>query len=279
MNQIQVTAPQASSQKSRPIVIKRRHWAWGRVAWRSLTLSLRRYFWSSQTCVNMLLTLLCVLIEWGWVARREREVQQLVTRMLVPLHLSFLMPIYALSYGATAIAGEREDRTLIYSLLSTAPRGLIYLAKWGACCLLTSLWTLGSLALLCLISGDSGQNAWKLLWAPVSLGCLVYVTVFMLLGTIFRAGALVSLVYWFFLEVMFGNMPGLIKRVSISYYLKCWIYDWGKAWNLGPQSAVERSIFHPIPGLTAIGTVVTLGIVALVVGSLVFSRRDYPELH
>ncbi len=70
--------------------------------------------------------------------------------------LSFLLPIWSLSFATHAIGGEREARTLIWLLNQPLPRPLIYLAKFVALLPFSLGLNLGGFALLCLVAGRAG---------------------------------------------------------------------------------------------------------------------------
>ncbi|HEY2249609.1 MAG TPA: hypothetical protein VGH74_01065, partial [Planctomycetaceae bacterium] len=64
------------------------------------------------------LTLLCCLIVLAWARQREPSPKKFAEHVVVPIYIAFLMPVLAISYGASTVGGEREDRTLIYLLIT-----------------------------------------------------------------------------------------------------------------------------------------------------------------
>jgi ABC-type transport system involved in multi-copper enzyme maturation permease subunit len=241
-------------------------------------LTLRRLFFSRQTFVALGLTVLCGLIVMAWGRQASPEAKKFADQVLLPLFVGFLLPIYAISYGAAAIGGEREDRTLIYLLIAPLPRPAVYLVKAFAVMLLAVGWTIAALLVLCLLAGHHGRETLPAFWQASVMGALVYANLFLVLGAAFRHGTIISLAYWFFLEVLFGAMPGIVKRLTVSFYVKCQIFDAGKELELGPVRRIAREMFLPVSGDVAF-TVMSATLATLVVlGVIVFSTREYAEL-
>jgi ABC-2 type transport system permease protein len=241
-------------------------------------LTLRRQLLSRQTLVGVGLTVLCCLIVLAWSRQREPTPKKFAEQVVVPIYVAFLMPVLAICYAASTVGGEREDRTLIYLLITPIPRPLIYGVKWLAANVLVAGWAGATLILLCQMAGGSGRDALAPFLSASLLGAIAYASLFLLLGTIFRHGTVISLGYWFFLEVLFGNMPGIIKRVSVAFYVRCIIYDAGSDLQLGPAGRIAREMFLPVPGSTATIALISSIAVLLILGLSVFARREYRDL-
>jgi hypothetical protein len=101
---------------------------------------------------------------------------------------------------------------------------------------------------------------------------LAFAALFHLIGSYFRRPAIVALVYAFFLETIFGNMPGYLKRLSISFYTRCMMYDAAAEYGVQPESP---SVFLPVSGTTAMVVLLgaTVGLLAL--GTYLFSRTEH----
>jgi ABC-type transport system involved in multi-copper enzyme maturation permease subunit len=241
-------------------------------------ITFRRQLLSRQTIVGIALTLLCTLIVVAWSLHREPTTKRLAQQVLVPTYVAFLMPILSICYGASGVGGEREDRTLIYLLITSIPRPLVYLVKFLATQTLVLGWTIGTLWLLCSLAGEAGNEAWDIFLTPCLLGGMAYASLFLLVGAVFRHGTIISLAYWFFLEVLFGNMPGIIKRVSVAFYVRSMIYEAGEHLEIGPMGRVAREMFLPVTADTA-QFVLTLGTAGLLfLGLVTFTRREYRDL-
>ena len=245
--------------------------------WHLFTLTLRRQFFSRQTLASFALSLLCGLIVLAWSRQSDPTGKKLAEQVLVPTFVAFLMPIFAICYGASGIGGEREDRTLIYLLIVSMPRPLVYLMKALAGLTLVAAWTSATLLVLCQMAGAPGREVFATFLPASFLGGLAYASLFLLVGAIFRHGTIISLVYWFFLEVLFGNLPGIVKRVSVAFYVRCMVYDAGADLELGPASRVARVMFLPVSGTTATLTLTAAIASLLVVGLVAFEHREYRD--
>jgi ABC-2 type transport system permease protein len=197
------------------------------------------------------------------------------TWIVFSIFLSFLLPIWSLSFATEALGGERESRTLVWLLTRPLPRPAIYLAKYVGILPWALGINLGGFALLCLLAGPPGRLALRLYWPAVVLGTLAFCSLFHLFGAMFRRAAVVALAYSFFLETILGNMPGLMKRVSIGFYIRCYMFD--AAGDYGVR--VDRpTVYLPVSGETAWQVLVGLSVVLLAAGMVVFARREYQDL-
>ena len=249
-----------------------------RAAVHLLGVTLRRQLLSRQTLIGLGLTIVCALIVVAWSFHREPTTKRLAQLVLVPTYIAFLMPILAIGYGAAGIGAEREDRTLIYLLITPLPRPVTYFVRFVAAQLLVVGTTAASLWLLCALAGAPGDEAWSLFWPASLLGGAAYAALFLLVGAVFRHGTIISLAYWFFLEVLFGNMPGIIKRISVAFYVRSTIYEAGEELGLGPAGRVAREMFLPVTADTAQTVLLSATAGLLVLGIAAFTRREYRDV-
>ena len=249
-----------------------------RAAIHLLGVTLRRQFFSRQTLIGLALTVVCGLIVIAWSFQRDPTTKRLAQHVLVPTYIAFLMPVLAIGYGAAGIGAEREDRTLIYLLMTPLPRPVAYFVRFVAAQLLVVGTTAVSLWTLCALAGAPGDEAWSLFWPASLMGAAAYAALFLLVGSVFRHGTIISLAYWFFLEVLFGNMPGIIKRVSVAFYVRSMIYEAGADLDIGPAGRVAREMFLPVNADTARTALLTATAALLVVGIAAFTRREYRDV-
>jgi ABC-2 type transport system permease protein len=188
------------------------------------------------------------------------------------IFVSFLLPLWSLSFGTEALGGDREGHNILWLLTRPLPRPAIYLAKFVALLPWSLGLNLGGFALLCVAGGKPGVQALRLYWPAVLCATLAFAALFHLIGAYFRRPAVIALVYAFFLETIMGNMPGYFKRVSISFYTRCMMYDAAGTYGVQPESP---SVFLPVGGTTAM--LVLLGATAglLLLGMYVFNRTEY----
>ena len=188
--------------------------------------------------------------------------------------VSILIPLWSLSFATEGLGGEREGRTLVWLLTRPLPRAAIYLAKFVALlpwCLAINL--IGFLV-ICLAAGDAGRLAFRLFWPAVLMGTLAFSALFHFFSAWARRPTVVGLVYAFFLEVLLGDMPGLMKRASISFYVRCLMFDAAEHTGLTPD---RPSMYLPVDGQTAWTVLISATVSLLIAGTYVFSRREYAD--
>ncbi len=188
------------------------------------------------------------------------------------LFVSFLLPLWSLSFGTQALGGDREGHNLLWLLTRPLPRAAIYLAKFVALLPWTLTLNMGGFALLCAAAGRPGLQALRLFWPAVLCASLAFAALFHLIGAYFRRPAIIALVYAFFLETIMGNMPGYLKRLSVSFYTRCMMFGAAERFGVQPESP---SVFLPVSGTAALVVLLgaTVGLLAL--GMYLFSRTEY----
>jgi hypothetical protein len=188
---------------------------------------------------------------------------------------TFLLPLWTLSFATDALGREREAGNLLWLLTRPVPRPAIYLAKYLA----TLPWCLalnvGGFGLICLAAGTPGRLAFAYYWPAVMLGTVTFAALFHFLGAWLRRAAVVAILYAFFLETVMGNLPGHLKRLSISFYTRCLMFD--SAHELGIQP-VRPLTYLPVSGFTACCILVGATVVLLAAGMAWFSRSEYLDL-
>jgi ABC-type transport system involved in multi-copper enzyme maturation permease subunit len=186
--------------------------------------------------------------------------------------VSILLPLWSLSFGTGALGGDREGHNLLWLLTRPLSRPAIYLAKFVALLPWTLALNVGGFALLCVCAGRPGWQALRLFWPAVLCATLAYAALFHLIGAYFRWPTIIALAYGFFLEVIMGNMPGYFKRVSISFYARCMMYDAATDYGVQPESPM---VFLPVDGTTAMVMLLSVTAGLLLLGMYLFSRTEY----
>jgi ABC-type transport system involved in multi-copper enzyme maturation permease subunit len=189
--------------------------------------------------------------------------------------LVFLLPIWSLSFATDSIGGDREARNLLWLLTRPLGRPAIYLAKFVSVLPWALGLNVGGFALLCLAAGKPGETALALYWPAVLLSSLAFCALFHLFGALFRHGAIVALVYSFFFEMVLGNMPGNMKRLSVAFYARCMMYKQAQTWGFEPEKA---SVFNPVSSPTAAAILLAASVLLVVAGMVVFARSEYQDL-
>ncbi len=188
---------------------------------------------------------------------------------------TILLPLWTLSFATEALGREREAQTLIWILVRPIPRPAIYLAKYLAALPWCLAFVLGGLFLLCWLGGEPGRTAFRLYWQAALWGTLAFAALFHLIGACVRRAGIVALLYAFFLETLAGNMPGHFKRLSVSFYMRCMMFENGHEYGIGPD---RPWIYHPVSGTTALLVLAGATVVLLLVGMFVFSRSEYLDV-
>jgi ABC-2 type transport system permease protein len=257
---------------------------WGMNHWRSprgMGLTFDQWwvaeFWYTRVVPSLFPPSVADAVLGAWQAVLGRSGFFVFSNWIVfSVFLSFLLPIWSLSFATEALGGEQESRSMVWLLTRPLSRWSIYLAKFVA--LLP--WGLGlnlaGFALLCLAAGQSGRLALRLYWPAVLGGSLAFCSLFHFMGACFRRSAVVAIIYSFFLETILGNMPGYMKRISISFYTRCLMFE--SLEEHGMQPPEKHSVYLPVTGDTAWWVLAGMTIAFLIAGMIVFSRAEYHDM-
>lgn len=185
---------------------------------------------------------------------------------------TFLLPLWSICFSTEALGRELESGTLIWTVSRPLPRWSIYLCKYLASLPWNMALILGGFTILCIAGGYWGRKCLEVYWVAVVMGTLAFTSLFQLFGVLFRRPAIIAILYAFFLETLMGNLPGYLKRGSISFYTRCLMFDAGKSYGVSPD---RPGFYIPVDGMTAWLTLTILTITLLLVGMMVFSRSEY----
>jgi ABC-type transport system involved in multi-copper enzyme maturation permease subunit len=198
------------------------------------------------------------------------------TRVVVfNIFTTFLLPLCSLSFATEALGREREQGNLLWTLTRPLPRWAIYLAKFVAVLPWCLALNVGGFLAICTAGGAPGQLAFVTYWPAIVLGTIAFAALFHLMGAVFRRPAVLAILYSFFLETVMGNLPGHLKRASISFYMRSMMYDSAAVFQLQPDRPL---LYSPVSGPTAVAVMVGLTVVLLAVGSWFFSRAEYLDV-
>jgi ABC-type transport system involved in multi-copper enzyme maturation permease subunit len=158
---------------------------------------------------------------------------------------------------------------------------------------LTTAGPFGPLLLLDTLSQDEAlrpRQVWPglqvvlALWPAILLGSLAYLALFTLLGAVFRRSTILGMAYAFLIEGLIGSMPGLLKRVSLAFYTKCYSFDLAmrQSWDTATGSLgidPERTtVFLPVPGVVALFVLIGVTVGLVLLGLWRFSRKEFHDL-
>ena len=209
--------------------------------------------------------------------RQETRPVAVFSRWVVFLmFLGFLLPLFSLSFGTSALGQDRESKSLVWLLTRPLPRASIYLAKFFGVLPWCLLMNMGSFGLLCVAGGEPGWKAFVLYAPGIFAGTLAFAAVFHLFGAISSRPAIVGLLYAFFFETMLSEVPipGTLKRLSVNYYTRCLLYSAAETENVPTESA---SLFVPVEPMTAWIVLLSATISITLLGMWLFSRREYRD--
>jgi ABC-type transport system involved in multi-copper enzyme maturation permease subunit len=211
----------------------------------------------------------------AWSLRRGSAPDDFLEDIILPLYVSFLLPVFCLCFATPSIAGDREEGTLVYLIAAPLPRPLLYASKFLATAVITSVWTLGGLLLLCLLAGESGWLVMPYVGPTAGWATLAYVSLFHLFSAVFRRATIVALGYALFFEAFVANVPGIVKRVAISFYAHCAIFAAAEPLGMGPAGPRDPELYQPVSGDTATSGLAIATLVLFLAGAWLFTRREY----
>lgn len=225
--------------------------------------------------ISLLLLLLASVAVLGWQLRRERMPKDFVQQVLLTVYVPFLLPIFCLCYATAGIATEREERTLVYLLTTPLPRWLIFSAKVAAACVLSVVWTMGSLVWLAWLARGPGLRALPHVWPGLLWATVAYVALFQLFSVLFRRATIVALGYSLFLETLVGNMPGIVKRLAVSFHARCLIFDATTSLGVDASGPFAPGLFQPLAADTSRLVLGCAIAILLACGLVAFTTREY----
>src|SRR5207244_622753 len=187
---------------------------------------------------------------------RQRIAVVSFTRVIVfNIFATFLLPLCSLSFATEALGREREQRNLVWTLTRPLPRPAVYLGKFVALLPWCLVLNLAGFGLICLAGGEPGRAALGLYWPAVVMGTVAFAALFHLMGALFRRPAVIAILYSFFLETVMGNLPGHLKRASISFYTRCLMFDRAHELGIHPE---RPALYLPVSGTTPLWVLAAL---------------------
>jgi ABC-type transport system involved in multi-copper enzyme maturation permease subunit len=233
--------------------------------------------WSSATLMLLFPLAACLAFllwqRFDRISDPEQAFRQL-SQYLLEVFTSVVVPLSALAFGTAGLAGDREDRTLLFLLIRPLGRGTILSAKFAATLPLVLGFTCGGLWISCRLAGPAGMNAFDA-YVPAVIGMsLAYTALFHLFAVYFKHATIAALVYAVFMEALLGNMPGIIRRAAINFYGRSLMYDSGVEYGL---ALPDPESFEPIGRDTALMVLAGITVASLLLAWLFFANRDYED--
>jgi hypothetical protein len=188
------------------------------------------------------------------------------------LFATFLLPLWSLSFATEGLGREREAGNLLWVLTRPLTRPAIYLAKYLALLPWCLLLNLGGFALLALLAGAPGRLAFAVYWPAVLWASLAFAALFHLMSACLRRAPVLAILYTFFFETIAGNLPGHLKRLSLSFYARCLMFDRAHDFGLHPD---RPNVYLPVSGPIALAVLASVTVALLLIGMVVFTRKEY----
>lgn len=199
--------------------------------------------------------------------------------MVEHIMLTFLVPLVCLFQGGPAVVEEIEGRTITYLFLRPVSKPAIFLGKFVAAAVISSVLVIIPLVILffvCYAAGEAPDNAFQVLGqTSVSLlvGCFSYNAVFATLGAVFGWSLLAGIIFWAGGDFLMSSVP-ILEFGTQNYHLR-------NASSLidaapGPLDrlvGLEEAIDIPLWG--SYSALLGLLLLALVIGAWVFNDRQY----
>jgi hypothetical protein len=206
--------------------------------------------------------------------QRDWAVMNFTRWVVIGTYLGFVLPLFTLAYASGAIGTEREGRTLVWLLTRPVPRSAVYLAELLGTVPWCLLFGVGGFVLLCAVGGEPGREALRLFWPAAIAGSVAFAALFHLIGAVFRRPVVVGLVYTFFFEMLVVTLPGSLKLLSLSFYVRCLVYN--RARDAGyPTDQLDVSTVVAAP--TAWVVLAAATVVLTVLGMWVFARAEHRD--
>jgi len=195
--------------------------------------------------------------------------------LLVVPFFSLVIPITTLILATAALGEERRDKTLSFLVLRPIGRWEIALAKCIAAAGVSIGFTvLGALALsLTWIAVGGSFDVFLPIVLGATLACVMYSTVFVLLGNVVVRATLVGLLYILFFETIMADNFDRLAGASI------WRISLGATLDTMPASFPARALLSPMGILIpSVGTalIVTAAVVTITIGicTVLLNRTD-----
>jgi ABC-2 type transport system permease protein len=207
-----------------------------------------------------------------------------------PAHLEFafifnliphtLAALTALLYAAGMIQDEVEEQTLTYLLLRPLPRWALYVTKFLATWLVTSLLTCGFTILTLVVIWWNTPELWSevlpgralKIAALMALAQSGYCALFGAMSLLTRRAMIGGLIYIFAFEGLLANFPFVTRQLTIMYYYRVLSVRW-------LEPADTRSWALDLAVVPSAGDCVLTGLVAsallVAVGATQTMRQEF----
>ncbi len=225
-------------------------------------------------CLPILL-IVAVLAADGFVKGEDPETAEIAPAIfLYIIYPQVLCIMASLIYGASLLAGEMEEKTLVYLFSRAQPRWKILLGKSLTTALVLACMISLSMSICFALAGmPFGVRLWLALLATIFAACFAYTALFALLGIALPKRAITAgLIYAVMVEVILSFVPALINEITISHYLRSMAFHIA---DIAMPMEV-RMVIGDASATTAIAALITAPILAFLLSSVIIHRREWP---
>ncbi|MBL8060121.1 MAG: ABC transporter permease subunit [Chthonomonas sp.] len=219
-------------------------------------LSTLREFLSPRRLIIWIVAVMAVAgLGYGWLSLSRQLGTDMGYSTLMGLMGFRLLALVAAVFATAVIAGEVEQKTIVYLLTRPIPRPVLLVSR--ALAAITTIAVIGVVLVLVVSLVNFGPSglAKGMVWRDVgvvALGAMAYGGFFLFISMLLNRAFLFCLLFAFGWEVFVPNMPGDLYFASLHSHMR--------ALTLHPTSAA------PSPGLTGIGPSIGAGPTAIPTG-------------
>jgi ABC-type transport system involved in multi-copper enzyme maturation permease subunit len=198
--------------------------------------------------------------------------------MIWMLFILFIVPVLGVFYGTSLIADEVEDKTITFLFTRPIRRGAIFIGKYLAYIVCTTLVVLPSVTIVYFLIMPFSEVPGTFIPMVIDLGILAaglasYGALFGLVGAVMKRPLVVGLVFAFGWEKVALFVPGYLRRFTLAHYLQALVP------HANPSDGVVsllQSVFKDTPSVTACLFWLSFAlVVSLALAVRVVERREY----
>jgi ABC-2 type transport system permease protein len=189
-----------------------------------------------------------------------------------------ILPLSSLMVSGTVFGREITHKTITYIFTRPIPRPVILLTFYLIQEFILILFFSVSLVFfgMVLSSWRPLEGVLKIisqLWIGGVLAILSYGAIFLVLGLFTRRALVVGFLYLVILEWTVSNVPAVVQKASVMYYIRSVMYP-----GITQMEEVFMRgffVFQPVGEVTGLGVLGGIVVLALILGSIVISLREF----
>jgi ABC-type transport system involved in multi-copper enzyme maturation permease subunit len=198
--------------------------------------------------------------------------------MIWVLFVWFIVPVLGVFYGTSLVADEVEDRTITYLFTRPIRRGAVFVGKYLAYIVCTTLVVLPSVTVVYFLIMPIREVPGTFIPFATDLGILAiglacYGALFGLVGSVMKRPLVVGLVFAFGWEKVALFVPGYLRRFTLAHYLQALVPH---AMPSDGVVSLLQSVFTDTPSVgECLFWLFFAFAVSLALGVRVVERREY----